>query len=910
MLVTGTGAAFAEDTVPGSDQTVAPAPAPVEEPPAAPVEEPVGEAPAPAPVEEPVEEAPAPSTPVETPAEPEAPAEEPAGEVAQTPAAPAAEAPVEATLADAILSKAFAALAVAEAAVVVPCLAPGLPLPADIVGGFEIEGDTCEESALDWDTADLYVADGINEAGYVEDGLGDTSTYAVGKEGLDPFTWSPGDTAPNGKTDIGDFWAYAQVSGGDVYSFFAITNASDTGGTSQYDLEYNRKSYVTKNGILVPDRTPRTNTVNGDLLFRFSSKGSDPIDFTDAKEWTLESDDAWTLVDNPGTPDVEEDCELVTDDAGWCTIGIPAGAFAQQTNTDGTFFEGAINISVLIGEGNCTGNFGAVQVRSVTGGSFYDSELKDYVEPLGVKTPSTCGSIFIEKYDEEENLLPGATFQVSPNPDPELADDVDYFITDNDDKDLNPADGLIEINPVDPDQEYSVTETEAPDGYLLPTEDTQGPKLVTEGGSALFQFVDPKEWEALTVEKTTEETYTAEYFWSIIKEISATGEAPWSSTTTEESPLINTVPADADPTLLPFFYRVTVTEGDRVPSDYGVNGTISVTNPNDEVVEADITDSLPGADCLVEGEETLTVEVPATGPDNPDGITDYSYVCEFDGIPEDLEGDNTVTVTWDRSTYPQEDGHQEEDPNNPTYSDSDVEPYAFGEETTSINKTVTVTDDQHVFDPAWVIEWSAEGDENTSDVYEIEHSAPAGECAEPLPNTATLTGDDDVLGSWTAYGQLCTTLPTLTLAKVVFNIDGDAVPADFDLTATPVEIEGQEAVTGNGDPTDEGGVASVPVRAGDYDLSESGLEGYSQVGDWDCGDAVVVDGDTVTVGYGTDIVCTVTNGEDVVVPPTVVEPPKVLPETGGPNQGFLLGGLAMLLAGLGMTLLGRRKSQG
>jgi LPXTG-motif cell wall-anchored protein len=874
LLVLGPGAAFADETAPAATETTAPEPAPVDAPvdapPSAPVEEPADEAPAPAPVDEPADQTPAPSTPSETPEEPAAPAEEPATDGADAPAAPAADAPVKATLADAILAKAFAALA-AEAAIPVPCVGG----PATVVGGYEIDGNNCAQTHHDWDTTGLYT----------EDGLGDSTSFAGGNsEGDDPADWAGGGPVPNGKSDIGDFWAYSQVNGGDVYGFFAITNDSTSGGTSQYDVEYNQQDNIAQGGITVPDRTP------GDLLFRFSSTGSDPIVFTDAKRWTLESDDAWD----------EVTCEDITDDAGWCTIPIPGGVFAQQVNADGTFFEGAINISLLIGEGNCSGNFGVVQVRSVTGGSFYTSSLKDYVDPLGVNTPSTCGSIIIEKNDTDGNPLGGATFSVSPNPDPNELNDTPYSITDNDANDKNPADGVIEINPADPNEEYTVTETDAPDGYLLPIPASQGPAFVGETGSVTFTFEDPKQWEALTAEKSAEETYTAEYDWSIIKEISATGDAPWSDATTEGSPLITTIPADADPTVLPFFYRVKVTEGARTTSDYVVSGNISVTNPNDEAVEADISDSLPDATCLVEGEATLTVDVPA------DATTDYAYVCTFDGTPAELEGTNTATVSWDISDYPQDEGDQVVDGD---YSISPDAEYAFGEETTAIDKTVTVTDDNHVFDPAWVIEWTAEGTESVSDVYEIELSAPAGECSEVLANTATVTGDEDVLGSDTAYGQLCTELPTLTLAKVVFNIDGDAVPADFDLTATPVEIEGQDEVTGNGDPTSEGGVVSVPVKAGDYDLSESGLEGYSQVGDWDCGDAVVVDGDTVTVGYGTDITCTVTNGEDVVAPP---EPPKgpgpaVLPETGGPNQGLMVGGLAMLLAGLGLVLMGRRK---
>ena len=51
------------------------------------------------------------------------------------------------------------------------------------------------------------------------------------------------------------------------------------------------------------------------------------------------------------------------------------------------------------------------------------------------------------------------------------------------------------------------------------------------------------------------------------------------------------------------------------------------------------------------------------------------------------------------------------------------------------------------------------------------------------------------------------------------------MPADWTVTATPVAILGQPTVSGNGDPTSAGGVNAVAVRAGDYDLSESGPDG-------------------------------------------------------------------------------------
>jgi len=95
------------------------------------------------------------------------------------------------------------------------------------------------------------------------------------------------------------------------------------------------------------------------------------------------------------------------------------------------------------------------------------------------------GFIKIEKYDDEDpaTLLPGAEFEVDPNP---------YgigvlIVTDNDDNDVNPADGIVEIINI-PCGNYTITETLAPEGYVRTT-DSQT-KTVSNGGTATFSFVN------------------------------------------------------------------------------------------------------------------------------------------------------------------------------------------------------------------------------------------------------------------------------------------------------------------------------------------------------------------------------------------------------------------------------------
>ncbi|HYN29713.1 MAG TPA: VWA domain-containing protein [Dermatophilaceae bacterium] len=99
----------------------------------------------------------------------------------------------------------------------------------------------------------------------------------------------------------------------------------------------------------------------------------------------------------------------------------------------------------------------------------------------------------------------------------------------------------------------------------------------------------------------------------------------------------------------------------------------------------------------------------------------------------------------------------------------------------------------------------------------------------------------------------------LTLVKVV---DGEEagtgrVPSDWTLTATPDDIEGQDPVNGNGDPTTAGGVDRVEIFSGSYVLSESGPSGFDP-GAWVC-QGGVVDADRVTIASGGNAVCTITN---------------------------------------------------
>jgi len=100
--------------------------------------------------------------------------------------------------------------------------------------------------------------------------------------------------------------------------------------------------------------------------------------------------------------------------------------------------------------------------------------------------------------------------------------------------------------------------------------------------------------------------------------------------------------------------------------------------------------------------------------------------------------------------------------------------------------------------------------------------------------------------------SMCTPVaPSLTLVKkVINNIGGSAVPADWTLTAT-----GSTSFGGDGPR-----VSSTPgFVAGNYDLSESdGSLGYL-ASDWVCDTGSQDDVNTITVGPEDSVTCTITN---------------------------------------------------
>ena len=114
--------------------------------------------------------------------------------------------------------------------------------------------------------------------------------------------------------------------------------------------------------------------------------------------------------------------------------------------------------------------------------------------------------------------------------------------------------------------------------------------------------------------------------------------------------------------------------------------------------------------------------------------------------------------------------------------------------------------------------------------------------------------------------------PSLTLQKTVVNDSGGTADAnDWTVTATgPTGFSGSGPIVANGPSFD----------AGTYDLSEVGPAGYT-ASDWVCVNGNQTDGDTVEIGLGQNVLCTITNNDDPPPIPTLTVVKIVVNDNGG-----------------------------
>jgi hypothetical protein len=161
----------------------------------------------------------------------------------------------------------------------------------------------------------------------------------------------------------------------------------------------------------------------------------------------------------------------------------------------------------------------------------------------------------------------------------------------------------------------------------------------------------------LSVSKTANAAFKRTYNWSISKDVDKTRVEQIGGTAT-------------------FNYSVTAAETGFTDSNWVVTGTITVANPNDwEDVPVTISDSINnGGNCTIDG-LGASQTVPA------DGFVTATYTCTYSSAPSPIAGTNTGRADWDASAA-----------STPDAFATGTAGASFGAPTSTVNKTITVTD--------------------------------------------------------------------------------------------------------------------------------------------------------------------------------------------------------------------------
>ncbi|MEG3615645.1 prealbumin-like fold domain-containing protein [Isoptericola haloaureus] len=659
-----------------------------------------------------------------------------------------------------------------------------LSTPAAAVdSSFEIDGNQITEGGIDWQTVGPDV---------VPDPIGnDDDTTFAGSNVEDPINpnngwpnWGTGNPATNsGKSDLGNVLVYSEIAeeGGDYTQWLHLGWDRDgDSGTVNYYVELNQEPNL---DAMNPDRSV------GDIRIVVEEDGNSDlacvgVDTWDGADWT--------------------DRQACTGDVAAVAVNTgPIVDYFDSPNavagiiTADRFVEASLNLTELgIGDVCPAAGFSTLNMRTQTGESQL-SALKDLATGE-IDVQSLCSELTILKESEDGTPLPGATFEITPNPDGEGPDPLEF---------TTGEDGTFTFDEIGEDAwgvEYTVTEIAAPDGYLLPPPDERSQTItIGPAESASLTFVDPMPWEPLEIDVTAEQFVTR----------------TWENDKQVDGDDVLLLPADQESVELD--YVVEVFWSDTMLEEGGRTVTVTVDNPNEDPVTGNLSVDLNGELCSYAG-----TDLDAWENEFAPGETVLDVVC--DDPP--LNGEVDATVTWDRGVYPQTQDDVDDPENAPQ-----------GEATDS---TVIVTTDNglpavDVWDdftnpdlpPTYLGTVQATEDAGSeefpvSQVIEV----PLGECIEVVNDGYIVEveagADGDRIDSATEVVDICREEGAdLTIYKE--DADGNPLPgATFEISPNPVDPVGDDPLEFT---VDENGVYVFEevVYFGEYTVTEiTAPEGY------------------------------------------------------------------------------------
>jgi len=250
-------------------------------------------------------------------------------------------------------------------------------------------------------------------------------------------------------------------------------------------------------------------------------------------------------------------------------------------------------------------------------------------------------------------------------------------------------------------------------------------------------------YQDLTVAKTATGSFDRDYDWSITKEVN-------------DNAVTVPVGGTAD-----FAYTVTVTPTAAQDSNFAMEGTITVTNPNGVPVTITLDDQLEG--CDVTGTANLTI--PAKG------MREFPYTCDLGGATASSEVTNTVDITWPKATLPNTSG---EASTSATVDFADVTP-------ATTDATATVSDTAAAFGGPKALS-AVDGVK----VFEYTRTLGTadGTCTE-YPNTATVVPSHESSKSDSETVEVCAPMITKEIeSSVQDQTDPDLWDVSYLITVT------------------------------------------------------------------------------------------------------------------------------
>lgn len=306
-----------------------------------------------------------------------------------------------------------------------------------------------------------------------------------------PGTWSAGSpgTAPP-KADIGNVYKYVTAEDDHLVLYFAWDRLAPS-GTDYYYLELNRKPNTTTGSASTYYSVP--NRSIGDVRFTLAELGNSKLGIVQTDEWAGTS--GWkTRSTGSGGFDGLVNAQDISP-AGFSSPATAATGPHKDSIPADQFAEVRFDLTNLLQLApDCPARFGTLNFRTSTGAASDTTgdNLKDYIAPLNLDAPTTCGTIKIVKtFDGLTGDLPAATFQITPNP--FVKDDATPYEFSTDSKGQFTIDGVI------PRQAYTIHEVSAPEGFQT-VKDQTVPAL-GDSQTVTVDITDPRLTYPLTVTK-------------------------------------------------------------------------------------------------------------------------------------------------------------------------------------------------------------------------------------------------------------------------------------------------------------------------------------------------------------------------------------------------------------------------